>query len=444
MTLIYKSYNFKNIDILTFFVSLIIFFKFFIFYEQIPLHDEVTVIERFTEVQNFLRKDGVNNHTLISIYGTLIRLLFGFDLILFRLISFISFIGIFFVFNRIFKNYFFSLLFLLTVYNSNSLFNAINTFRGYYIYSFISCVIFYLLLQFQKKENVFKNINYIFICLVLISINALYGAYICLPVLLTIFTYKYRYKLFYINGFFYFFIPVLFFYLIFFFLDGLVMNHNNNLNMNFIISNFNLILIDNIKTGFINVFNATPELTMNNEFKSYIYTFKRFLHGEDFIFSSEYLFIIIYLLSISFIIINYFKGFDLFDNVILWIFLIYLLIDKDPFIRVHSGTIYFCIFYIFYNFKFRINFFNKFEFNVFINSFLIFIIIILTLFHNPNTKWQQTKPQIEIINKVLLTNSCVEANNILSQYEVWITKNIYPEKCNTKYDFKKKINVLFD
>ena len=51
-----------------------------IFYEQIPLHDEVTVIERFTEVQNFLRKDGVNNHTLISIYGTLIRLLFGFDL----------------------------------------------------------------------------------------------------------------------------------------------------------------------------------------------------------------------------------------------------------------------------------------------------------------------------------------------------------------------------
>ena len=87
-------------------------------------------------MENFLRKDGVNNHTLISIYGTIIRSLFGFDLSLFRLISFFSFFGIFFLFNRIFNNYIFSFFFLIIIFNSNFLLNAINIFRGYYIYSF--------------------------------------------------------------------------------------------------------------------------------------------------------------------------------------------------------------------------------------------------------------------------------------------------------------------
>ena len=417
-----RFYSFNKIDISTFFISLIVFFKFFILQEQIPLHDEVTAVERFTEIQNFLRKDGVNNHTLISIYGTLIRSLFGFNLILFRLISFLSFVGILFIFNRIFKNYLFLLFFLLIIYNSNSLFNSINIFRGYYIYSFISCVLFYLLLKIKIKENNFKEINYIFIFLFLITINALYGIYICLPILCSLFIYKFRQIFFYINGFIYFFIPVLFFYLIFFFLDGLIINNNSNLNMNFITNNLNLILIDNIKTGFINIFNATPELIKNNEYKSYFYTFKRFLYGEDPVYSKEYLFIIIYLISISLIIINCFKKFDLFDIIISLIFIIFFLIDKDPFIRVHAGTIFFCIFYIFYNFKFRINFFNKFDNNNNINLLILFAVIILTISQNPNTKWQQTKPSIDKINEVLLINSCITANDILYQYEIWITK----------------------
>jgi hypothetical protein len=438
-----RFYSFNKIDISTFFISLIVFFKFFILQEQIPLHDEVTAVERFTEIQNFLRKDGVNNHTLISIYGTLIRSLFGFNLILFRLISYLSFVGILFIFNRIFKNYLFLLIFLLIIYNSNSLFNSINIFRGYYIYSFISCALFYLLLKIKIKEDNFKEINYIFIFLFLITINALYGIYICLPILCSLFIYKFRQIFFYINGFIYFFIPVLFFYLIFFFLDGLIINNNSNLNMNFITNNLNLILIDNIKTGFINIFNATPELIKNNEYKSYFYTFKRFLYGEDPVYSEEYLFIIIYLISISLIIINCFKKFDLFDIIISLIFIIFFLIDKDPFIRVHAGTIFFCIFYIFYNFKFRINFFNKFYNNNNINLLILFAVIILTISQNPNTKWQQTKPSIDKINEVLLINSCITANDILSQYEIWITKNIYPDKCQTKYDYKKKINILF-
>ena len=71
-----KIFKFKKIDFLTISISLILFFKFFLLNDHIPLHDEVTAIERFTEWKNFLRKDGVNNHTLISFYGTLIGIQF--------------------------------------------------------------------------------------------------------------------------------------------------------------------------------------------------------------------------------------------------------------------------------------------------------------------------------------------------------------------------------
>ena len=185
-------FEIKKIDILTISVSIILFFKFFIFNNHIPLHDEVTAIERFTEWKNFLRKDGVNNHTLISFYGTLIRSFFGFELSAFRLISFFSFVGILFVFNRTFNNIVYSFLFLVLIYNSNFLYNSINNFRGHYIYSFISCLIFYQIILFNDKNIMKINLSLIFIMLFLIVINALYGLYVCVPVLLSLSIYMYK------------------------------------------------------------------------------------------------------------------------------------------------------------------------------------------------------------------------------------------------------------
>ncbi len=437
-----SSIKFKKIDILTSVVSIIIFFKFFIFYEQIPLHDEVTAIERFTEWKNFLRKDGVNNHTLISFYGTIIRTFFGFDLSLFRLISFLSFIGILFLFNRFFNNLFYCFLFLIIICNSNFLFNALNTFRGYYIYSLLSCIIFYQLYLLQNNKLSKNNIKFIFVILSLMVVNALYGLYVCAPVLLAMFTKMFREKVFYYNGIVYFLIPVSLVYLIFFFLDGLVINNNNNLNLSFIFNNLNLIFIENIKTGFINVFNATPDLIKNNEFKSWIYAFQRFYYGEDNIYSKEYIFIIIYILSIIFLILNLLKSPLLIDYVILFFFLFFFFIDKNPFIRVHSGSVYFCIFYIFYNFK-NLDY-KKLFVTKKINPLIFFIsTIILILYYNPDSKWQETKLSIIKIEKTLSNTNCVKANNILNQYEIWIVKNIFPNLCSSRYDFKKKINLLF-
>ena len=440
----YKFLRFQNIDILTFIISIILFFKFFILNEQIPLHDEVTAIERFTEWKNFLRKDGVNNHTLISIYGVLVRSIFGFDLSIFRFVSFFSFVGIIFLFNRIFNNYFYCLLFILIVFNSNFLFNALNTFRGYYIYAFLSCLIFYFLVlldQNLKRPNVLR---YILILSALLIINALYGLYIAAPTLIAIFFKKFKEKDLYKNGLIYLGIPVICFYLVFFFLDGLVINNNSNLNFDFLKNNFHLILFDNLKTGFINIFNATPDLIKNNHFKSYIYTYNRFLNGENgIIYSKEYIYIFIYILAIIFLLINCISRLSLVDMTILFMFLFYFVVDKDPFIRVHSGTIYFSIFYIFYNFKsyFKLNLYkynNKLK-----NIIICFFIVILTFYQNPDPKWQETKPSVMKIKQTLQTKNCKQANESLSQYEIWIVKNIYPNLCNSRYDFDNKVNVLF-
>jgi len=441
-----RLFKFQIIDLLTILVAIILLFNFFIFIYHIPLHDEVTAIERFTEWKNFLRKDGVNNHTLISFYGTIIRTLFGFDLSLFRLISFFSFFGIFFLFNRIFNNYIYSFLFLIIIFNSNQLLNLIYAFRGYYIYSFLSCLIFYQIISLDSKLDdkldSQKRLKYIFITLSLLTINALYGLYISIPILTVIFLKMYKKNYFYKQGVIYFLIPVSVIYTIFCFLDGLVINNNDNLNFSFIVNNLNSILIDNVKTGFINIFKGA-ELIKNNHFQSIFFTFQKFLNGEDSISTKEYTFILVYCFSFIILIFNLFKRKKLIDFAILYIFLFYFIIDKVPYIRVHSGTIYFCIFYLFYNLNHNFKIKKNIKKKKIINILFFLLTIIFTFFQSPDPKWQQTEPSVLKIKSTLKKTNCESANDILNEYEVWIVKNIYPNLCHSRYDFEKKINKLY-
>ena len=94
--------------------------------------------------------------------------------------------------------------------------------------------------------------------LFLIVINALYGLYICFPVLLVLFIYMYKEK--FLCQRFYFLEFLFYFFILFFFLDGLVINNNNNLNIDFIFKNLNSIFFNNVKTGFFNILNSTQKL----------------------------------------------------------------------------------------------------------------------------------------------------------------------------------------
>ena len=429
--------------LLSSFVLLILFIKFFIFQDQIPLHDEVTAIQRYTEIKNFLRKDGVNNHTLISIYGTIIRTVYGFDLLLFRLISFISFAGIVILFNKLFKNLYLAIIFFLIIYSSNFLFNAIYTFRGYYIYSFLSCLSFFLLLKFKNNPENMSNIRLLLVCLMLMSVHAIYCLYIVIPIGFLLLVNNYNNKKFYINGIIFYALPVFITYIVFCFLDGFVMNNNNNLNINFLVNNINDIFIENIKTGFYNIFAGQAFLTEENNYKSIIKSFLKFYYGEDPIYTREVIFLFVYISSFLILIYKIKKGYDIIDYSVLLVFIFFFILDKTPFIRVHSGTIYYCIFYIF-NFVGNSDFFKEFFIKLIKYRFYyISLFLILTLFLNPDIKWQETKPSVDKINTVLSKNSCIEANNELNDYEIWITVSIFPYKCNYKYNFDTKKNILY-
>ena len=134
-----KVFKIKNIDILTFLISVILYFKFFILNDHVPLHDEVTAIERFTEWKNFLRKDK-QPYSYINLWS-IGKINFGFDLSIFRLVSFFSFVGIIFLFNRIFNNF---LLFIILLIIYIQIFIKCYTFRGYYIYALLSCLLLFL------------------------------------------------------------------------------------------------------------------------------------------------------------------------------------------------------------------------------------------------------------------------------------------------------------
>ena len=424
-------------------VLLILFIKFFIFQDQIPLHDEVTAIQRYTEIKNFLRKDGVNNHTLISIYGTIIRTVYGFDLLLFRLISFLSFAGIVFLFNRLFKNFYLTLIFFLIIFSSNFLFNAIYTFRGYYIYSFLSCLSFFLLLKYKNNPENISNIRLLFVCLMLMSVHAIYCLYIVIPVGLLLWINNYNNKKFYVNGIIFYALPVFIAYILFCFLDGFVMNNNSNLNINFLVNNINDIFIENIRTGFYNIFAGQVFLTEENNYKSIIKSFLKFYYGEDPIYTRELVFLCVYISSFIILIYKIKKGYDIIDFSVLLVFIFFFILDKTPFIRVHSGIIYYCIFYIFYFFT-NSNFLKEFFTKLIKYRFYYFsLFFIFILFLNPDSKWQETKSSVEKINTVLLKNSCTEANKELNDYEIWITVSIFPDKCSYKYNFDTKKNILY-
>ena len=169
----------------------------------------------------------------------------------------------------------------------------------------------------------------------------------------------------------------------------------------------------------------------------------KFYYGEDPIYTREVIFLFVYISSFLILIYKIKKGYDVIDYSVLLVFIFFFILDKTPFIRVHSGTIYYCIFYIF-NFVGNSDFFKEFFIKLIKYRFYyISLFLILTLFLNPDIKWQETKPSVDKINTVLSKNSCIEANNELNDYEIWITVSIFPYKCNYKYNFDTKKNILY-
>ena len=87
----FKLNNILPINILIFLSITVLFLKFFIFIDFYPLHDEIVIVERNTELQNFLWRNYTSNHTLNSVFAVIIKNIIGYNLLYYRFFSFLCF-----------------------------------------------------------------------------------------------------------------------------------------------------------------------------------------------------------------------------------------------------------------------------------------------------------------------------------------------------------------
>ena len=234
------------------------------------------------------------------------------------------------------------------------------------------------------------------------------------------------------NYLFFLIIPTILAYTVYSFLEGFVWLHNDNLNFNFLFENFFLIFFDCVIGGlkFIFLSDYTPS------------TISALPGVINQLFDKEPIFIIVYFVSFLFALFNLlkYKKYLFLDLLIIFIFLFFIILFKQPPLRVHIGPVIFCAFYIINHINFN---FNNYKFEnkpaYIVSSFIICLILISTV--TPKKEWQQLKEQVIKINKY--KDNCSLANEKLNSSDKWILINYFPKACKHRYDGNIQDNFLY-
>lgn len=436
----------------------------FIFHEHYPSLDEIITFDRYIRWHTFLRRDAPNNHLLLSLIGTVSNSFFSFNFYLLRFFSFLSLIGIFFIYAKLYKNYYIFLFFYCAVISSELIINYSYLFRGYTLSSFISVIIFYFLFRYYFRKKKLKYISIIFFLLFLLCVHALYTLYIVIPLIgsLLIFCLKEKkFKPFMQRFLIFFLIPTVIVYFLVIIITGFSNEFSGNLNIKYLLNNLITVLIKSFKPGIIAIFfdeniqvlnpGLNPSLKINDpEAKSFLLPISSRLTTIKLFFSlldSEPIIFYVLIFSLFIAVINSLIGkINIYDTIVLIFFLFFIFLNINPFGRVYISFIYFFMFYMVYN----LEIFIKYSFLniIFKNNFLSFSICILSLLITPhyiniNNKYlQEYKDKIKLIDN--FKNNCDLANKILDQDHIWILINFFPKRCYYKYDYNKKINILSD
>ena len=438
MNFILKISEKKLLDFLILITIIIFYYKLFVVNEHYPLHDEIIALDRYIKWNNFLRKDAIGNHTINSFIAVILNSIFGYNFINLRLISFASLIIILLLFRARFNSLFHYLICILAVTSSNILFNYSYIFRGYYVAAFLSIMTFFYLKKYFYNTRNINNLRILFLLIFLQLFHSLFTIYIAIPslIMVSISVLKNKVKKEIIYTYAFFIIITISVYILFFFIDGFVSLYNSSLNFDFLFKNFLNIFIPCIISGFENIFFSayTPSyfLALKDVFKSMYY-------GSDSILVAEPFFLIIYLLAFFIAILNFirFRMSDYLSNTVLLIFIFFILLFKAPPLRVHTGTIFFCLFFIIDNIN---NFKIPYKNIISKISFILCLVLIINV--TPNKNFQQTREVVMKIDKY--KSNCIDANNQLTQYEIWILINYYPNQCRYKYDRILKVNILYN
>ena len=413
----------------------IFYIKIFHLYDHYPILDEVIVLDRYLEWKNFLRKDHIGNHTINSFVGVLLKTIFGYNFELLRFTSFTCFMLILILFRLMFNRIYLYLIFISLIIFSNYLFNYMYIFRGYYVHAILCTLSFFFIRKYfyYEKKETYLNII-LFLVFVQLS-HSLLTIYTAIPIFIMMIIEHFRTReilKYFSNYLFFLIIPTILAYTVYSFLEGFVWLHNDNLNFNFLIENFFLIFFDCVIGGlkFIFLSDYTPS------------TISALPGVINQLFDKEPIFIIVYFVSFLFALFNLlkYKKYLFLDLLIIFIFLFFIILFKQPPLRVHIGPVIFCAFYIINHINFN---FNNYKFEnkpaYIVSSFIICLILISTV--TPKKEWQQLKEQVIKINKY--KDNCSLANEKLNSSDKWILINYFPKACKHRYDGNIQDNFLY-
>lgn len=175
-------------------VIILILFYYKLFFEfSIPVTgDELNSILVYTSnIKTLLLKNFPGNVVFFHFVGYIKSQVFGYDLITYRSLTYLFLILHFVVFKRIDKNNLAITLFLFFTINSNiALYSSF--YFGYIFTSLIYVLIFYLL----KNNNFEQHSKWILLLLFLQTYNHLVNIYLSIPIMISLFIYSNKKKIY--------------------------------------------------------------------------------------------------------------------------------------------------------------------------------------------------------------------------------------------------------
>ena len=412
--------------IVTIFFLLLLFYKLYLEYTIPILGDELNSILIYsTNLKTLFLKNFPGNTTFFHLIGYLKSLIFGYDLLTYRSISFLSVLLSLWVLKKLDFNETKIAIFFLILIGTNFTLTA-GFYAGYNFSTAIYGVIFLLLSSNLNS----KNNKIIFLLLFFQFYNHLVNLYLVFPIIISLFFYSNK-KTFIKEFILYFLIPTCFFYFLSVIITGIAELKVEQVDIKYIFlfirQNFEIIFINGLnRIFFYEAYQNAKNFNLSNTIVS-LYNFDK---------------IIFYVISLC--LVSSFYNFirnrnkSIFMLIIILHFFTFFLVNKLPAPRIFTS---FGIFYLLVSFYYLENIIEK------ISKLIIFkflsLLLLLILIINLNYKDKIEKSvygkdityKENIISTRLLKEKCVLINLNFSEAQ---KRNYYYNYLNS---CKKKFNL---
>ena len=412
---------------------LLLFFYKINFETFIPVSgDELnSILVYSSNVKTVFLKNFPGNVTFFHLLGYFKTLLFGYDLISYRAITFIFLIFHFWILKKMkYGNNIIIFFFTLILLSSSFPYYA-GIYVGYIFSSLIYFFIFYLI-----KINLNERHTKLILFLLFIQIyNHLVNLYLVVPIIFALFIFSDKKK--FIKSFlFYYLLPVIIFYTVSIILTGLSVLKVSNVNLSFIL----FFLIENYQNVLINGFNRIffYEAYMSAEKFNIIKIINDFFVFDKMIFT-------LFVTSLVITIFNFTKNKNkIFSLIIFFHVLTFFLIYKNPAPRIFVG--FYC-FYIFLFLDFIYN--NKILITIIDNKYFFWIFLIILIYqlisfdylkNIPHDDYQDFNFFEDKISNNLLSKKCELINKDFSEMQKRNFYFNYINLCNHKFNLTEFLN----